>query len=510
MRLKILTVILLALFAGYLYQNPLRLHLPDTSLAEGLIEDNAHVFKQDETDYILEYHAMLLDRFDLDYRIITVNGQDNINRYAAEVFNERKIGEKSRNKRGLLLVIDVKNNQVRLEVSASLESVYTDAFVAYLENRQMIQFFKVGRIADGIFATSEIIRIRAIDAQKGHEFDDSKFAGSIGGGATTGAQIGAGKDTSFQEDQPEVLAADTPEETLRRYLRALENRNGRDDLDAFTPDTRKFMATMLSTPAQMDNSYKRYKTCKAERVTYNEDKTRAVLFHPLERRDCDPFLFEKGEDRKWRLDLKALGLGTNHTFGNIWYVHFGRQEESGFWKYFFGFKHVWFNRPDGENGRFDHQGIPYYHRYGIFQNHVGEEIRITKVNKDGFIDKIGLRAGDRILEWEGIRFMHSAHFGWRLKEVRPGLDIYIKIQRDGKIIEKIAKAPPHPDEGELRFGFSYKGFSPRLNDQAVRLPVVHYVDAHGSGKDLGIMPGDLIRKWQDIELPNMMDIKKSN
>lgn len=499
MSLKILIVILTGLVGSAIYfiliSQPTLSPSPDE-----LVEDTAHLFTVDSINYIDEYHAMLLDKFDLDYRIVTLNGQHDINSYAAKIFNDRNIGEKSKNHRGLLLIIDAKNDQVRLEVSANLESVYTDAFVAYLENRQMVPFFKVGRVADGIFATAEIIRIRAMDAEKGEEFDMSAITGSLGGGARTKADIGAGKDHAFQDGKADVIASDDPQETLRRYISALTNRNGRNDLDVFTAETRTFMGTMLSTPAQMDSAVKRLKNCEVEHITYNPEHTRAVLFHSLKHRECDPFLFEIGDDGKWRLDFKALGLGTNHTFGNIWYVHYGRQEESGFWKYDFGFKHVFFHRPEGENGRFDHQGIPYYHSFGLDYNHIAGNMLITHVQKNSFMDKIGLRAGDELVEWEGKRFLYTTALSQRLERVRPGLDIRIVVRRDNKIISQFVKAPSYPKENHYRFGFSYQSTLHTKN------PIVHYVEPNSQAEILGLKEGDLIHKWQDIESPNAGEI----
>ncbi len=506
MRLFLLLCILLGSVAG-LYVTAPGLFNSFAWTSDDIVEDSAQIFAEDEVNYIHEYHAMLLDRFDFDYRVVTVNGQQDINMYAAKLFKDLNIGERSQSSRGLLLLIDVENDQVRLEVSANLESVYTDSFMAYLEQRQMVPFFKVNRVADGIFATAEIIRIRALDAEKGEEFDLAKIMGSIGGGAKTKAKIGTGKETHFQQGD-DVLAADDPQVTLQRYINALANRNGRSDLDVFTAESRKFMAGMLSTPAQMDNAVKRLKGCEIEHLTYNQEETRAVLFHSLNQRQCDPFFFEKGEDGKWRLDLKTLGLGTNHTFGNIWYIHFGRYEESEIWRYNFGMQQVYFHRPSGENGRFDHQGIPYYYKYGVNLNHVGGDMKITKVVKGGFMDRIGIQAGDQIVEWEGVKFLHTNQLAWRLDHVRPGLDIRMVIRRGDKRFSKVVQAPPYPKKGQLRFGFSFRSPSPILQGRPVKLAMVHYVEPGQQGDKLGLQVGDLIAKWQDKQLPTMDDIHK--
>lgn len=466
-----------------------------------LVEDNADLLGETAVRDIYDYHSMLLDRFDIDYRVITLNGQEDLNLYAAEMFKQKDIGGESKQHRGLLLLIDAENDQVRLEVSGNLESVYTDAFVAYIEQRQMVPFFNEGKVAAGIFATGELIRIRAGDAEKGDEFDVTALRGSFGGGAATQAGIDAGHDDTFEAGREDVPAAGTPKESLERYFTALAKRNGRGDLDVFTPESREFMMGLTRTAAQMDNVVKRYRNCEVEHVTYNDDRTRAVLFHSLKNRECDPFLFEKGTDGKWRLDLKALGSGLRHTYGNIWYVDFDSQESSGFWKYNFGFNHVYFRRPEGE--KFDHQGIPYYRRFGLHINHVYEGSVIEKVHgEDVFLSKAGLREGDVILEWEGVKYPHSVYLSRRMKAVRPGLDIRMVVRREDTVFSKIVKAPPHPSPGELRFGVTVRSPGPPI-------PYVHYVEPGSQADKLGLQAGDHITRWQDVDSPSTVYVYRS-
>lgn len=325
--------------------------------------------------------------------------------------------------------------------------------------------------------------------------------GSVGGGAATQAGIDAGHDDAFEAGREDVPAAGTPNESLKGYFTALAKRNGSGDLDVFTPESREFMMGLTRTAAQMDNVVKRYRNCEVEHITYNDDKTRAVLFHSLKNRECDPFLFEKGADGKWRLDLKALGSGLRHTYGNIWYVDFDSQESSGFWKYNFGFNHVYFRRPEGE--KFDHQGIPYYRRFGLHINHVYEGSVIEKVHGDDvFLAKAGLREGDVILEWEGVKYPHSVYLSRRMKEVRPGLDIRMVVRREDTVFSQIVKAPPHPSPGELRFGVTYRSPGPPI-------PYVHYVEPGSQADKLGLQAGDHITRWQDVDSPSTLYVYRS-
>ena len=457
------------------------------------VDDQADIFSEENVDYIASYHAMLLDQYDIDYRVITSNGDEDLNYYANRQFTSRRVGEESEIGRGLLLVINTAQDQVRLETSANLESVFTDAFVSYIERNQMVPFFKANRVADGILATGELIRIRAEDAKNGREFDPSKMLGSIGAGAKTDAQIGEAEALPSALDYPDIAAADSPEETLRRYFAGLKKYNMRRDLDVLTENSRAHMAKMVMTVGQMDNVVKRYKKCEVERVVYNDDASLAVLLHALSDRECDPFAFEKGDDGKWRLDLKAIGMGLGHTYGNIWYVHGERQLESGLWKYAFGFRDYYFYRPKGE--QFDHQRIPYYLTGGLRINHVYTGSHVVELHgDDSYLAEAGLRVGDLITSWEWVEYPHQHYISNRMKSVRAGSDVEIEYRRGDQILRTIVKAPPKPRFGGLRWGASYRSVGPAR-------PLVHYVSPDSFADALGLQVGDKILEWNGFQHP---------
>jgi hypothetical protein len=473
---------------------PYSAHAQSTIKDTDFITDSAGILSEDDKYHVSSYHNMMLEKYDIDYRVVTTKKEIDVDIYANKVFRDKNIGDRSKNLRGLLLVIDMASDQVRLEVSGNLESVFTDAFVGYIEKRQMVQFFRLGRVGDGIFATSELLRIRAEEAKQGQEFDPSTFKGSIGGGARTKAKIDAGRDNTFVDGQPDIAAADTPEETLKRLFLSLKNRNGRSDLDIFTPEARKHMEGMVRTPAQMDNTYKLYKKCKMDRVVYSDDGKRAVLLHDLANRSCDPFTFDKGTDNKWRLNLKAIGIGLGHTYGNVWYLHYGRQKESGLHNYYFGFRDYRFWRHDEE--RFRHQGFPMYWRWGININHVYQGSMIQKIHgEDSYAAKIGLQEGDLIIRWEALEYPHNGAIHHRMTHGKEGLDVDIFFIRNDEKHHLIVKAPPKPEKGQLRWGVTHHSDGPPI-------PLVHYVTPGSQGDKLGIKKGDMILRWNEIEMPS--------
>lgn len=168
----------------------------DARKSASVVDDRAALLDAAERARISEYHAALLDSHDIDYRVLTVAARTDLELIAHEYFADAAAGRRSAGGRGLLLVIDTADDRVRLEVSTSLESVYTDAFVAYVETRQMTPFFAAGRVADGVLAATELIVGRAQEADAGAAFSPPMAPKSMGAGATVSVAIGTANDPS--------------------------------------------------------------------------------------------------------------------------------------------------------------------------------------------------------------------------------------------------------------------------------------------------------------------------
>jgi uncharacterized protein len=228
--------------------------------------DGAALLSEGERSSIAHYHDRLLADHDIDYRVVTARTGGDVDRAGHQAFAELGVGERSGNGRGLLLFIDPAADRVRLEVAAGLEGVFTDAFVAYLEQRQMVPFFRTGRVADGILATTELIVARAQQAAAGQAFDPATVASySLGGGASTAARIGVGPERSRAQDHGQVAARATPEATVSAYLAAMAGRNGRPDLAIYSRESRRVLGAWTMTPAQMDSVVRTYRGCPGGR-----------------------------------------------------------------------------------------------------------------------------------------------------------------------------------------------------------------------------------------------------
>ncbi|MDX1456547.1 MAG: TPM domain-containing protein [Marinobacter sp.] len=280
-----------------------------------MVADKADLLSESEQERIGEFHGFLLKDYDLDYRVVIDRDLGDIDLFAADYFQHQAVGDSSRTGRGLLLVIDVAANQVRLEVSHALEPVYTDAFVAYIEHRQMTEFFAVNRIADGILATTELLVTRASNAEAGLDPSTEGWAArSGGGGARADARIGEGPNEHSTETL-DSAGTTSPRGTLELYRQAMANRNNNPRLAIYSDSTRDMLAQRLATPAQIDNVARSLRECEVERSFQNKD--RAVLRSPITERTCPPYFFVR-EDGQWRLDftvmIDAIRFGRNNQW----------------------------------------------------------------------------------------------------------------------------------------------------------------------------------------------------
>jgi len=290
---------------------------PDGRLAR-LVDDAAELMTPAQRAAVAEYHAYLLKDHDIDYRVLTTPDAGDINVFAMRGFEALAAESRSGTGRALLLVVDAKQDLVRLEVSYALEGAYPDAFVAYVEHRQMVPFFRHNRVADGILATTELIITRAQRAAANAGFEDEAWSsGSGGGGATAKARIGAGAESARPGPVTAQSAGGTPEETLQAYLDAMQARDGSPDLPIYTAATREMLRRWTMAPAQMDNIVRTYRGCHPEPARTGPDGRHAVIRYPIPERGCAPWFFRQaGAD--WRLDLTMMQTAIRFGRSNAW------------------------------------------------------------------------------------------------------------------------------------------------------------------------------------------------
>jgi uncharacterized protein len=282
------------------------------------VDDRAPVLEAAERARIARYHAALLDTHDIDFRVLAVDSGADLERTAYDHFAAAHVGSRSKNGRGLLLVIDTASQRVRLEVSTSLEGVYTDAFVSYVQNRQMAPFFAAGRVSDGILATTELIVGRAREADAGEEFAAPMAAESMGGGASAPAPIGAtsapSEELKRQTERVDVAGLD-PLQVVESYHERMAKRDARADLALYSRATVSMLRSWVVTAAQMDAVARTYRGCTVDGVLTRADA--AVVRYRVEERQCAPY-FLRREDAAWKLDLTQMSSAIRFNHENQW------------------------------------------------------------------------------------------------------------------------------------------------------------------------------------------------
>jgi uncharacterized protein len=251
------------------------------------------------------YNEKFLENFDIDFRVITTSSAENINSFSNAAFAPFQQESRSKSGKALLLVINTRLDETRLEVSMALEPIYTDAFVSYIERKGMVPYFRDMRLEEGVYMMTELVRDRAVEAKQGNEFMPPMESRSLGGGARNEAKIGQVDQTTKQGEDIFAEATDTPEDILAKHLAGLKSHNKNPNLDIFSEATRIFFKKLTVTDINMSNEYRFVSQCQDGNVIYADDDMHAVLLHPIEQRTCVPYLFVK-EQGKWRLDIATM------------------------------------------------------------------------------------------------------------------------------------------------------------------------------------------------------------
>jgi len=296
---------------------------PSSSGKADLVADNAALLDVAQRTRIETFHELLRADFDIDYRVVTTNETLDIDEHAATLFENISVGSRSRKVQGLLLLIDATQDRVRLEVGYALEGTFPDAFIAYVEQRQMVPFFRAGQVADGILATTELIVTRAQNAKRNAGLESEVWlAGSGGGGASTAARINAGSVNTVFDSRTQLSSGASPTTVLSQYFSRMQDRDPNPNLDIYTPATQKMLRDWVMTPAQMDNIVKTYRHCESEAERIDSNGRYGVIRYPVSQRQCSPWFFEKSNGT-WALDLTMMQRAIRFGRDNSWHFEYG-------------------------------------------------------------------------------------------------------------------------------------------------------------------------------------------
>lgn len=361
------------------------------------------------------------------------------------------MGDLSNSKKGLLLVVNPNQNKVRLEVGYELEDVYQDAFVAYIEHRQMVPFFKRNEVAMGIIATIELMVSRAQFAKLGKEEPYRPWLeGSGGGGAVVDANINRPDAAAAAENLPVELQrqlatldeSSTPLDIVNASLAQSASRNSNWDLPLYTNASRRMLKTRKATIAQLDNTVRIYQACGEPEVLISDNGIFAVVRYQTHERLCAPWFLMK-EDKIWRIDILPHAYGLRFNFSNEWYFDGKMRELPLVRPYWFAFVRDWYISKKGHFYMYRWQmnlDSPYGKCVAQFK------VRRVPVNMPAY--NLGLRAGDQPLSFNGETIKDNCHLLSMMFKAKVGEPVVMEVERSGQRLQLEGKAPPHVGQME--------------------------------------------------------------
>ncbi|WP_200332857.1 TPM domain-containing protein [Thiocystis violacea] len=383
-----------------------------------LLMDEASVLTETESAFLVDYHNALLDDYGIDYRVITTTEGADLDALALERFDSLEAGTFYDSGRGLLLVVNPRSRQVRLEVGEDLSEVYTETFVEHIENGQMAPFFSDQHVGEGIVATSELIVTRAQEATKDMAFDASKTPEPTPS-APGISQATTAPAPDILTPMPDVSSQGSPIKTIDAYIQAMEEGNARPDLDIYTKASQEMLKDWVVTKTQMRNVAREHRRCTAER--YQIHGRNAVVQYDPEPRVCNPY-FLRREEGRWRIDFVKMQKYIRFDENNHWSIPWGAGEFS------FAFPETPPNASQEDRCRWCF----------TFRS---EDLVVLSIDPGSIGEKMGLKVGDKILELDGEKQPSMQWVFSHLYTVDSGELVTITVQRGE---QRLALSHPAP------------------------------------------------------------------
>ena len=291
------------------------------------VYDNAGVLPQQDLPRFEQYMDWIMVESDVDVRFVFVRGtgEKTIEQLAVDTVDEMRIGGKTGEQRGLLLLYDTEGRRLKVEVGYGLEEYFPDGFISYLVNRHARMFFESGDKSIGLRLLLRLLQHRIREAVLGDTFDPQGVnalldSGYLSGGAGVSAAMrdGGSRETPSKPQLTEVerclyVAQGTPTETYNLYLKWLSQPIYDPKLDIFTDQSRSYMSRLPVSPAYFDFIFMG-EYGKGFQVV--ERQGLAILYFtgtPL----WTPHFFVKEND-VWRMDILAEVQNTHEIVGGVY------------------------------------------------------------------------------------------------------------------------------------------------------------------------------------------------
>ncbi|MFX0200150.1 MAG: TPM domain-containing protein [Candidatus Hodarchaeota archaeon] len=291
------------------------------------VYDEAGVLSDYDVMKFEEYTNYILRESDIDIRLVFVKntGNKSIEEYATEKVDELKVGSKSREERGVLLLYDLQKKKLRIEIGYGLEAYFPDVFVSYLVHDHTREFFSNGSITTGLRLMIRMLHHRIREEVLGNTFDPRvieiiRHKGYLSGGAGVSAVMPkksrnkapsspalSNEERSYYSPQP------TPEAVYHKYLEWLIAGKRDPGIEIFTAKSQKYMSSLPMTKAYfhyilIQEYGRKYKICVKNNV--------ALLYFTGDPLVC-PHFFKK-TDQGWQMDICAEVRNTKNRVGGVY------------------------------------------------------------------------------------------------------------------------------------------------------------------------------------------------
>lgn len=291
------------------------------------VYDRAGVLPRGDIPRFEQYMGWIQRESDVDVRFVFVPGLGgrSIEQAATDTMTEMKIGGRTGQERGLLLLFDTAGRRLKVEVGYGLEGHFPDAFVSYLVRDHAKGFFESGDLSLGLRTLLRLLQHRIREAVLGMDFDPRVLkaisTSHLSGGAGVTATMPSRNPTlsrpaarMSEEERARYRAKSTPAQTYAAYLAWLARPGDYDpDVDLFTTPSRGYLSRFpLTEPYRQHILFGEYG--KSHRIV-QRDSLALLIFTgtPF----VSPHFFVKEGD-VWRMDMAAEVRDTVERVGGAY------------------------------------------------------------------------------------------------------------------------------------------------------------------------------------------------
>jgi uncharacterized protein len=470
------------------------------------------------------YAGILRRGLDVDFVVVITTSR---NGYSAEELTGKlmqgwQIGKGTRGDRGLLLLLCLQEQEIRMEVGYDLEHIYTDNYVSLVQNRLMKEFFEQNEVERGFYATIEHIVERGLNkdqyvAESPERPGSSEyFSGGAGAKARFqfGAMLNKPKKELAQELKAYFGAQPTPEEAFVKYVEFGYHNLSDYEVDLFSPLSKEFFRHWPTTSLQRKSEAEHM--MNEPYLVRKKGRHAAVIFpcndDPARMREFNPYFFVKGA-QGWQADMNAMARSIMMTGYNHWFFI------STLHPYMFAFEDYLI---DNNTHMFKKNGQKAY--LGILYNRRKRDDRglVVFPATNSPAEKAGIRKNDILIAIDGETITRPYQDWAMMKRHKPGDVVKVMLIRNNTemTIPVVVSRPENPRHGHVARALSGKerpwlglffGYSLPFERKVTQSYVSILEVAPGSpAEKAGLKPNDYVIRIEGMRgrFPTLWDVVK--